>query len=121
MRDLQSVEYGRIWTFGLEHGKEDVKHCMGDMTERAGVMLSTRLLTFVDGREERIAHIAWSHWRRVLSEPCPLHGKATALVRFGLRFVLPAFLYRRLVVMNYNALCESTFSAHGNARGPGER
>ena len=56
MKDLRSSEHGRIRTFVLEYGKDDVKHLMGDMAERDGVMLSTRLLTFVDGREERIAH-----------------------------------------------------------------
>lgn len=57
---------------------------------------------------ESIRPIAWSHWKRVLSGDCPLHGKATALARALLAWVMPPSWYRRLFVVNYNALCEST-------------
>jgi hypothetical protein len=59
--------------------------------------------------EESIRPIAWSHWKRVLKGNYPLHGKATAAARAFLRLVLPLAWYRRLFVVNYNALCESTY------------
>ena len=54
MKDLRSIKHGRIRTFVFEHGKDDVKHFMGDMAERNGVMLSSRLLAVIDGLEERV-------------------------------------------------------------------
>jgi hypothetical protein len=64
-------------------------------------------------RDERIEHIAWSHWRRVLGGQCAVHGKVTTGLRFTLRYLLPMSLYRRLFVVNYNALCDSTFPTNG--------
>lgn len=57
-----------------------------------------------------IRHIAWSHWKRVLTGPCPVGSKFLAAGRFGLRWILPGPAYRRLFVTNYNALCESPFA-----------
>lgn len=65
--------------------------------------------------EESICPIAWSHWKRVLTGDCTLHGKATALARAALRWVMPLAWYRRLFVVNYNALCESNFHYQGEA------
>ncbi len=62
---------------------------------------------------ESVRHIAWSHWHRVITGDFPLSARLTAAARLGLRFVLPTFLYRRLFVTNYNALCESQFHAAG--------
>ena len=60
-------------------------------------------------RRQSVRHIAWSHWRRVVFGPTPWTGRVTALGRAGLRFIFPKFLYRRLFVTNYNALCVSHF------------
>jgi len=60
-------------------------------------------------RRESTRHIAWSHWRRVIFGPVPLSGRVTALGRLVLRYVIPRSVYRKLFVMNYNALCESRF------------
>ncbi|NOT01006.1 MAG: methyltransferase domain-containing protein [Phycisphaerales bacterium] len=69
-------------------------------------------------REESVRHIDWSHWRRVLTDGnVPGHGRLTALARAILRFALPKSIYRRLFVMNYNALCESTVCGEAASSG----
>lgn len=44
MSNLRSIEHGRARTFVLEHGKDDMKHLVGNMAEGDGVMLSARSL-----------------------------------------------------------------------------
>ena len=60
---------------------------------------------------ETVRHISWSHWRRVIwNKDLPRSSRLIAAARGGLRYVLPKFVYRRLFVTNYNALCESEFN-----------
>jgi lipopolysaccharide/colanic/teichoic acid biosynthesis glycosyltransferase/Fe-S-cluster-containing hydrogenase component 2 len=65
-------------------------------------------------RGEQVRHIAWLHWKRVLFGEYAWSGKLTAAARFGLRYVLPTSIYRRLFVTNYNAICESQFLSKEN-------
>ena len=72
-----------------------------------------------DVRAQSVRHIAWSHWQRVLFGPHPLHAKATAGVRYALRWLLPVSLYRRLFVTNYNAFCAARRSVAATAASDG--
>ncbi|MBI4581047.1 MAG: sugar transferase [Planctomycetes bacterium] len=69
---------------------------------------------------QSVRHIAWSHWRRVLTGRYSPAAKLTAAVRFALRWILPTAVYRRLFVTNYNAFCRSRRAqwAEGAAGGP---
>jgi lipopolysaccharide/colanic/teichoic acid biosynthesis glycosyltransferase/SAM-dependent methyltransferase/NAD-dependent dihydropyrimidine dehydrogenase PreA subunit len=63
-----------------------------------------------DVRRESIHHIAWVHWKRYVFGTHPMKVRISALARVVLRFMLPKFAYRRLFIMNYNALCASRFA-----------
>ncbi len=58
-------------------------------------------------RRQSVAHIAWAHWRRYLLGPHPWRVRGSTLARLLARILLPRPLHRRILVMNYNALCTS--------------
>ena len=58
-------------------------------------------------RREDIRHTALWQRRRVILGSALLSGHVAALGRLLFRLVVPRSVYRRVFVMNYNALCES--------------
>lgn len=66
-------------------------------------------------RTQSIRHIAWTHWQRVLAGPFSFSARFTAAGRYGLQWLLPMALYRRLFVTNYNVYCTNT-KTNGKAR-----
>lgn len=96
-RDLFRESSGHVLHFSAESIRERI--------ERAGWRIV----------RSSVRHIAWSHWKRVLTGPYPVSSKLLAAGRFGLRWILPTPAYRRLFVTNYNALCESPFAQAARA------